>query len=460
MVTSTARRLDDSLVAGRLRASASALGLDVDHSWDERTFSFLAQAAVSDVHGSPAAIVRTERSSAHYFQRPDRRVSSDGLFRTVYDSTVTRLRGYGLYARLAKDNGDWIWETAQNWRSPGFEVNDVAFLPRTDYRWMLANVGRQWTQPTRWYRSLVVLSGAQQQFNYDGDRTDAEIHGGLFGQLSNYWDLNVFGIHHPTTLDDHLTRGGPVVKRTGYDVGVVNVTTDSRRTTVLGLRALAARALDAPAYRVSVSPSVAIKPASNIFVSVSPTFDSDDTAQQYVTAIDDPGETAFYGQRYVFAFLRQRSVSVDTRLNITLTPNFTLELFAQPFISSGDYAGFRQFAATRSVTMLEYGRDVGSIVYTPATSTADAFYTVQPGGTTPARSFTFADPNFSFRSLRGNAVIRWEYRPGSTVFFVWTQERSGNDTLGTFDFARERAALFRDRPTNIFQVKMNFWIGR
>jgi hypothetical protein len=85
---------------------------------------------------------------------------------------------------------------------------------------------------------------------------------------------------------------------------------------------------------------------------------------------------------------------------------------------------------------------------------------VDPDGTGPAASFTFGDPDFTFRSLIGNAVLRWEYRPGSTVFFVWTQSRSGSDPTGNFDFGAERSAIFRDRPTNIFQVKVNYWIGR
>ena len=97
---------------------------------------------------------------------------------------------------------------------------------------------------------------------------------------------------------------------------------------------------------------------------------------------------------------------------------------------------------------------------TPATATSDATYTVDPDGAGPATPFTFGDPDFTYRSLIGNAVLRWEYRPGSTVFFVWTQNRTGSDTNGNFDFAKQRTEIFRDRPTNVFQVKVNYWLGR
>src|SRR4051812_2052122 len=172
--TSVIRQLGDTVVSDRLRRNAEAAGLDFNHSWHQRQYGWIGSLVVSDVGGTSPAIDLTERSSAHYFQRPDRRVTSDGLFSAKYDPNATSLQGYGFYTRLAKNTGNWFWETAQNWRSPGFEVNDLSFLDRADYKWMNANVGRQWNTPGRWYRNAVILGGGQQQFNYDGDRTDVQ----------------------------------------------------------------------------------------------------------------------------------------------------------------------------------------------------------------------------------------------------------------------------------------------
>ena len=179
-----------------------------------------------------------------------------------------------------------------------------------------------------------------------------------------------------------------------------------------------------------------------------------------MTTQADPTATSFYGNRYVFAFIKTRTLSLDTRVNWTFNPNLTLQLFAQPFISSGAYSSFREFARPRTYHKLVYGQDIGTIVRTPSTPTTAAQYTVDPDGAGPASPFSFDDPDFTFRSLIGNAVVRWEYRPGSTVFFVWTQSRTGFDTNGNFDFSGQKSAIFRDRPTNVFQVKVNYWIGR
>jgi hypothetical protein len=441
------------------------LGVDLDHRWHNRTYSFVSQVAVTDVGGDTAAIRRTQQSSARYFQRPGREAhGGGGPFAATYDPTRTALRGYGMYARLAKEAGNWLWETSQNWRSPGYEVNDLGVLSRADYRWMNANLVRSWSRPGSWYRNLWISAGGQQQFNYDGDRNDAQLQANINGTLLSWWNFYGFVIHHPTVFDERLTRGGPTVKRWGYDFVSGGVSTDSRKSAVWDLSLQTARPIgNDEGGQVTVSPSVSLKPSPRVLLSLAPSWDHSRSAQQYVTSVADAAApVGFAGRRYVFARVDQTTVSMNTRLNTTFTPNLTLELFAQPFLASGRYTNFKEFAEPRTDRVRVFGRDVGTV--TPAAGSGggghvDA-YTIDPDGAGPAAAFTVGNPDFNIRSLRGTAVMRWEYRPGSTLFFVWTQERSGADAYGDFDFNRDRAALFRDRPINVFQVKATYWIGR
>lgn len=458
--TSAIRDLSDTIVADRLRSHAEAGGIDWNHRWGQRKYSWMGSVLFSDVAGSTAVMDATQQSSAHYFQRPDRTNTTDGLFDTRYRPGANSLQGYGFYTRVAKDNGFWLWELSQNWRSPGFEVNDLSFLSRADYKWMSGNIGSQWSTPGKWYREIAWLVGGQQQFNYDGDRTDSQMQAYYETMFPNYWKVRSFAIYHPTVLDDRLTRGGPVVMRTGYKFGMLQLSSDARQRLVGDFQVQFGRGINSDTHTLIIQPGMAIKPSTNVFISLSPSFVADEDAAQYVTTVADPTAASFYGNRYVFAFIKTRTLSLDTRVNWTFNPNLTLQLFAQPFISSGAYSSFREFAATRTYHKLVYGEDIGTIARTPATATTDAEYTVDPDGAGPAAPFTFGDPDFTFRSLIGNAVLRWEYRPGSTVFFVWTQSRSGSDPNGNFDFAAQKSAIFRDRPTNIFQVKVNYWIGR
>ena len=449
----------------RLRSNAQGLGFDIDHHWASREYAFNVQSVVTHIGGDTAAIRRAQFSSARYYQRPGRTETTDGLFSTEFDPTRRNLYGYGLYARLAKETGNWLWETTQNWRSPGFEVNDLGSLSRADYKWMLFNVFRQWTTPGSWYRNMYTIWGAQTQDNYDGDKNEGDVHVWWQATFKNYMNVSSFLLFHPSTYDERLTRGGPTVMHYGYNMWSTNFGTDSRRQIVGNMQVQLIKPVDnTEGGRVAYYPSVTLKPSSRILLTLSPSLDLDNTAQQYVTAVSDQTVAPqFAGTRYVFGRLEQKTFSMDTRVNMTFTPNLTLEMFAQPFLASGKYTSFKEFAEVKSRHMYFFGRDNGSTVVrnTDAQNGATTGYTIDPDGAAGiAPPFTFDNPDFNLRALRGTGVLRWEYRPGSTLYFVWTQERNGFDQFGDFNFSRDRSALFRDRPTNVFQIKGTYWIGR
>jgi hypothetical protein len=447
---------DDEIA--RLRRRANAFDFDIDHHWKNREYGFNMQTAFTNIAGDTAAIRRAQQSSARFYQRVGRTETSDGLFDTDYDPTRTALSGYGFYARVAKETGNWLGELTQNWRSPGFEANDMGVLSRADYKWMLVNVARQWTTPGSWYRFLWASAGYQHQFNYEGDHTDSDFHTNVSTTFKNFWSASAFNIYHPSYQDERLTRGGPTVKHFGYNMYSANVNGDSRRRAVWGLNYSIIRPVDNDeGGRQSISPNITIKPSASTTVSFGPSYDVDRSAQQFVTSFTDANARAgFGGTRYVFARLEQKTFSMDTRINATFTPTLTLQLFAQPFLASGHYTNFKEFAKPKSSEMIRYGRDNGST----AAKNSDGSYRIDPDGNGAAAAFTVDNPDFNVRSLRGTAVMRWEYRPGSTLYFVWTQVREGFDQFGDFDFARDRSALFKDRPSNVFQVKATYWLGR
>jgi len=201
-----------------------------------------------------------------------------------------------------------------------------------------------------------------------------------------------------------------------------------------------------------------LKPRSNVSISFGPGYSYSNGSQQYVTRVTDPVATNFYGSRYVFSDLVQHTLSMDTRLDVTFSPDLTLQLYAQPFIASGAYSAFKEFDAPRQIHKTVYGPGRGTI---STTGTGESrVYTIDPDGPGPSQAFSIGNRDFNFRSLRGNAVLRWEYRPGSTLFFVWNQTRSDAVGVGDFDFTRDRQALFSAHPDNIFVVKMNYYLGR
>jgi hypothetical protein len=452
MGTSVVRDASDPFIAGRLSRHSEALGFGTDMWFRKRDFHLMAQVAGTQVTGDSAAILRLQRSSARYFQRPDRQNGRNGFLSDAYDSSLTSLRGVGAYARLARESGKLLWEVSTNFRTPGFENNDITFFSRADYWYMGANIFPQWTKPTTWYRQLFFIAGGQQQYNFDGDLTERQLQ--LFGYIQplNYWNIQGFWIHRPDVFDDRLTRGGPVVRRPGVNFWSMNVSTDSRKNITLDGGADLGCTRDGDCSR-SVNLSVQLRPASNISLSVGPSIGHDETSVQYVTTVPDPTASAFYGNRYVFADLVQNSIGMNTRFNVTFSPTMTLELFVQPLIVSGDFSRYKEYAAPRGLRRLVYGVDVGTDTPVAAGDSID------PDGAGPANGFIIPPLDFTFRSLRGNAVLRWEYRPGSTIYLVWT--RSGESSLGrgSIDFGDDAGALFRGPSENIFLIKINYWLG-
>jgi hypothetical protein len=160
-----------------------------------------------------------------------------------------------------------------------------------------------------------------------------------------------------------------------------------------------------------------------------------------------------FGTRYVFADLDQTELAMETRINYIMSPRMSLQVYLQPLLSVGRYAGFKEAAKPRTHDFLEYGVDMGSIAYDAAARR----YSVTPGGGAP---FSFADPDFNYKSLRVNAVYRWEFKPGSTLYAVWTQQRENNEADGPFSLNRGMSRLMRAPSDNVFMVKLSYWLGR
>ena len=468
IATSTVRSTDNATLEARLPKHSESVGADVDWWLGGRRYRLMGSAAVTNVAGDERAILRLQRSSARYFHRPDRESADDGggLFSDALDSSATRLTGYGTQLRLSKEEGSWLWETHFNTRSPGFENNDIALLTRTDYIYQNANVYKRYNDQTSWYRTASWIAGAQQQFNFDGDLTDRQYQ--VFGSIDwlNNWYSEGYFIRRPSTYDDRLTRGGPTVRKSGnYNVAGY-AQTDQRKTLNFSTN---------PSYGWSeagttgwyVNLYATYRPSSRLTLTAGPDYGKSASPYQYVYSLPDESLTEFHGRRYLFGELDQRTVSMSTRLNVTFTPNVTLEMVATPFVASGRITKFQEFDETRQEKRSIYGRDRGTISETG--SGWDRTWTVDPDGDGPSTPFSFSNADiadqigfpadFNTRSLIGNAVLRWEYRPGSTFYAVWSHNRDSFVPFGGLNYRREQEGLFGAQPRNVFLVKFNYWLA-
>lgn len=445
-LTAITRLLGDSGLASFLHRQALVSGLDFTHTWAKRTWVMSGLVAGSNVSGTARALTGTQRSSVHYYQRPD----ADYL---GVDSSRTHLAGYTAALAIQRRGSTWASVEARE-SSPGLELNDAGFQSRTDYRSVATAIGTQNFEVGRRLRNFTISGGTTQTWNFGGTPITQIAYGGANAMLLNFWSGGFNVQASPKAYSDRITRGGPLIETSPWVFSRVFAATDTRGSLWFSGGASYERDGDQSSYN-TYSGSLNVRPISTVRLVLQPAFSTDRTTSQYVTTRSD-ATASTYGNRYVFATLDQKTLSLETRLNWTLRTTLSLELYAQPFVSGGRYERFKELVAARTRRFTEYGVAQGSVVR----DRDQGIVTIEPDGPGPAAAFVIGEPDFKVRSLRGNAVLRWEYRPGSTLFFVWQQSRSGQDATGQFAFRRDVGGIFRERPTNVFLVKVSYWFAR
>jgi len=417
LVTSVDRRLPAEL--SFLRNSAHNVGIDGYTKFHKNDWLWEWLVGGTNVEGSKEAIASTQTSSAHGYDRPD----ADYL---TFDRNRTSLSGFGWRTMVAKQTGKWRPIVGLSGFTPGFETNDVGFMPRADEITSHFVMNYVNEDVTTHFRERSFWIAKYQNWNFGHDLLANGLYSNWFLNLKNYWyQFGWAGAELGGAFDDRKTRGGPVARRPRSWNGGIGLGSDSRKKLSFEASVEAFRAQDSSWGRGARITAV-YRPATRLTLQLSPSFTREYDHTQYVTTIADPAATATYGAHYVFAGIDQNIFELGTRADWTVTSTLSVQLYLQPFIAAGDYHGFRELARPRT-------RD-----YVP---------------------FNYGDnPDFDFRSLRGSAVVRWEFRPGSALYVVWNENRADTQAFGNFRLRRDISALRRAPSNDVFLVKVSYWL--
>jgi hypothetical protein len=399
------------------------------------------------VKGSAAAIERLQRSSQHYFQRPDApqvRLRPD----------ATSMQGWTGSINLNRQRGNITLNSAVWAVSPGFESNDLGFQTGGDVGGMHATTFWRKPNPDRWTRSRYFWIGKWWTWNFARQVTGNGLQGEAGFTTMNYWSFWVSTGTNWKVQDDRLTRGGPSSLGTGGGFFATGFNSDSRKRVSLNTNGNYGWN-NSGGWNANGNVGVNFKPLSSLTVSTGPNISRSRGVAQYVKSVTDATATHTHGGRYVFADIDQFQVSMQTRINWILSPKMSLQVYAQPLISVGDYWDFKELGRPKTFSFSRYGYDIGEIA-----ADAKREYTVDPDGAGPASSFNFTNPDFNFKSLRVNAIFRWEWRLGSTLYFVWTENRQDSADPGQFSAGRDVRRLFTAKPNDIFLVRLAYWFSR
>ena len=445
-----------------LNEDAVTGGADFSLRFAGNRYRLAGWAGFSHVMGDSVQILNLQRSSARYYQRPDAEAYQ-------VDSARTSLSGGMAGLSFSKNAGKhWLYGTGIATESPGFELNDIGRIGTADMYNGYAYLTYREQTPRSFYRSYNMNLETFEERNYDHLAQFHYLRWDGSMTFKNYWNLSLTAWRDFRGMDSRLTRGGPNMGTEFYDVGIISLSNASSAKTRWNGRVYYGRT-ELGAITNRLSGFLAFRPTTQWDFQISPNFLRTQTARQYVMTRSD-GSAATFGGRYIFGFLDQSVFTSTVRLNYAIKPDLTLEMYGEPFAISGRYDRFGELPNPGARNLRLYGTSG-----TTFTNNADGSVTVTDNQIpTPgtATQFTIPFSDFNVRSWRSNMVLRWEYRPGATLYVVWQQSRSAevpNGELVSFgdlvDPFRSRVGRYHyDDPSvfhemqNFFAIKLNYWL--
>ncbi|HEU5217408.1 MAG TPA: DUF5916 domain-containing protein [Gemmatimonadales bacterium] len=432
MLTRVNRSGGDSVSSALLPSTAQAGALTFQHQTRDGAYQLSGWAAASDVDGSPSAMSLLQLSNVHAFQRPDAGVR--------FDPTRTALRGTAGYLFAGKAGGG-VTRFGLSYRriSAGFDVNEMGFLSKSgiqsasmtaglnaSHAGTFAGMHYRRASATLGFGGDWLVNGLPQGRGFSLDAT-MELPSQIQLQLNAIQQLP--GAYCTITC----TRGGPALVDPPHSTVILTVRGDPRRTIIPQI----AVEWDQDEYGRSngFGPQVDVtwRPRSNLDLSASVTWFDAHYDNYFYQRFGAPlADTA----HYTVGQLELPTRSLTTRMNYALTTTLTLQWYAQAYLSRGTYTRIRELSDPRARNYEARFRPY-----------ADTSVTNHPGGV-------------DFRQFRSNLVARWEYRPGSTLFLVWTQGRDlAAPGTGPIRIGRDLDGLFGQPARNVFAVKLSYWLN-
>lgn len=438
IATAVVHRGSDSAFDSVAPRDAFVAGFDGRHQFGE-AYEVSGFALGSFVRGTARGIASVMHGPGHYLQRPDAGYAHD-------DTTRTSATGEAAQLRVARVAGaHWRWSAILHALSPRLDVNDLGFQRNAD--WMIASGSLMYYDyhPGRWHYWGAGFDQLGAGWDFGGERRATVVSASALAELPNYWDITLGARHELAALSTDALRGGPALLLPPREAVSGTITSNARSTSQLTLTASAWWEPATASRSSTIAPQLVVRASDRLRFTIGPSWTQTVYAWQFVDqAFAAPSPLD------ILARVRQETVSLTGRAIYAFSPSLTLELYAQPFVSAGRYDAFEAVADPRAPRVgdrvvrltpdqLQYDRQTRR-------------YTVVRGG----NQALFDDPSFNAKSLNANAVLRWQFHPGSTLFVVWSQQRSIDGADGSFELSRDASQLFAAPASNTLLIKLSY----
>jgi len=444
--TSVNRDVSNPYIKSQLVNQAYTFGTD---GWtfldDDETYVLTGSVVGSYISGSKEALINKQHEPYRYAQRPD------ATFAPL-DSNFTSLAGWYSRVMLNKQKGNFYINAAIGASSPNFDHNDLGFQWTADKINGHVVAGYRWFESDGIFRRKIIYAAHFESYDFEGDIINNGFMMFSHFEFENYFNIGFDAGYYPGTISKTLTRGGPKALTPNSYFFRADAFTDRREDYVIRFGA-SAEGNDIGGNEYDLEIDFQWKPLPQIDFSIGPEFEKNLSIMQWVTDVEDVRAVKTYGKRYVLAEMEQKTISANIRLNWTFSPKLSLQLFVQPLISVGSYNNFKELDKPRTLDYNYYGDNNSTITY----DAEDSEYTVDPDGSGES-NFTFENPDFNYKAFRANLVFRYEVFPGSTFYFVWTNDRANYENQGHLNLGNDFSNLWKAETDNVFLLKFTYWI--
>ncbi len=433
--TSTFRNIKDEQLK-ILPDNSLVGGLDFEHNWKNRKYYVATKSFFSNINGSKEAISALQQDPRHYYQRSD----ADHL---EYDPTLTSLNGWGGEVAGGKRSGKLRVLGGVEWRSPGVEINDLGYMRQADYIDQDFSVSYKVNKPRSIYLDYGLELFQSHEWSYDGENMNDYLSGSFDIRFKNQWQYELSVSKRFNMLDTRELRGGPALRKEDAWNVRSSIETNSKKDFFVGLgmdlEYLSDEITKGNQYEFEMTWRV----SNRLTLATDVVYQQETDNNQYLryTDLDNKRE-------YIVGQLERKTFYTTLRTELFITPELSLQYYGSPYVSNGKYLDYRRVADSKAENL---GKRF-------------EFLEVQDNLLIDSENRIYHDFNegnfdFNFQEFRSNLVVRWEYKTGSTLYFVWTNNRTNYEDVYKSSLFDSLKGIGNVKSDNAFMIKLSYWFS-
>ena len=425
-----------------LNKGAYTGGLDLLHYWKAKRYFLEAKVIGSEIQGNVEAIRNLQLSSARYFQRPD-------AYHLGYDSTLTRLSGYGGKLKIGKGSGGlWKYSTEVGWRSPGLDLNDMGYLQNADLIHQRNMLSYFINKPASIFRTYTIGLEQANNLDFSGQYLYSDFLMNISADFLNRWGFANTLEYKNAALDNRILRGGNAMLIPSKWIETFTLRSDQSKKVTMNFTTISSFSGEHTGNLNDLTAGISVRPVNTLLFSLNLNYSARVDKLQYVDT-----RQFSTASRFILGQLNQETMGLTFRADYNITPEISIQYYGSPFATQGSYTNFKFITNGRANDLNNRFRLLNNSLLLNGDQ-----YLVDENNDNKV-DYSFKKPDFNFNQFRSNMVFRWEYRPGSQIFLVWSNERTDFLNPGNEPLHSAIGRLSNTAPNNIFLIKFNYWFS-